>query len=48
MRLEQIGSEIKRFRQARRLTQAQLATGAGITRTTLNQLENGAVGDLGV
>ncbi|MGH9931438.1 MAG: helix-turn-helix domain-containing protein, partial [Pyrinomonadaceae bacterium] len=33
---------------ARRLTQAQLATGAGITRTTLNQLENGAVGDLGV
>lgn len=48
MRLEQIGSEIKRFRQVRRLTQAQLATGAGITRTTLNQLENGAIGDLGV
>jgi len=48
MRLEQIGSEIKRFRQARRLTQAQLATEAGITRTTLNQLENGAVGDLGL
>lgn len=48
MRLEQIGSEIKRFRQARHLTQAQLAAKAGITRTTLNQLENGAVGDLGV
>jgi len=48
MRLEQIGSEIKRFRQVRRLTQAQLATEAGITRTTLNQLENGAVGDLGL
>ncbi len=48
MRLEQIGSEIRRRRQASRLTQAQLASKAGITRTTLNQLENGTVGDLGV
>ena len=48
MYLEQIASEIRRFRQARQLTQAELAAQAGITRTTLNQLENGVVGELGV
>jgi transcriptional regulator with XRE-family HTH domain len=48
MYLEQIASEIRRFRQARQLTQADLAVQAGITRTTLNQLENGVVSELGV
>lgn len=47
MRLEQIGSDIRRQRQARNLIQAQLARRAGITRTTLNQLENGTITDLG-
>ena len=48
MKLEQIGSEIRRFRRARGLTQMQLATAAHVTRTTLNQLENGLIKDLGI
>jgi transcriptional regulator with XRE-family HTH domain len=48
MKLEQIGHEIKRFRLARGLTQAQLAAAAYLSRTTLNQLENGLVKDLGI
>jgi transcriptional regulator with XRE-family HTH domain len=46
--LEQIGHEIRRTRLGRGLTQAQLATAAHITRTTLNQLENGVIKDLGI
>jgi transcriptional regulator with XRE-family HTH domain len=46
--LAQIGHEIRRSRRARGLTQAQLAAGAHLTRTTLNQLENGLVADLGI
>jgi transcriptional regulator with XRE-family HTH domain len=48
MKLEQIGYEIKRFRLAHGLTQAQLAAAAHLSRTTLNQLENGLVKDLGI
>ncbi len=48
MKAEQIGHEIKRFRLARGLTQAQLAAAANVSRTTLNQLENGLVKDLGI
>jgi transcriptional regulator with XRE-family HTH domain len=48
VKLEQIGYEIKRFRLARGLTQAQLAAAAHLSRTTLNQLENGLVKDLGI
>ncbi len=48
MRLQQLGYEIRRARLERRLTQAQLATAAGLSRTTLNQLENGLFPDLGV
>jgi transcriptional regulator with XRE-family HTH domain len=48
MKVEQIGYEIKRFRLARGLTQAQLAATAHVSRTTLNQLENGLVKDLGI
>src|SRR5262245_15835896 len=48
MKLEEIGHEIRRSRLASRLTQAQLANAAGITRTTLNQLENGLLNDLGI
>jgi transcriptional regulator with XRE-family HTH domain len=46
--LQAIGHEIRRSRLARGLTQAQLAAAANITRTTLNQLENGLVKDLGI
>ena len=48
MKLEEIGNEIRRFRRARGLTQLQLATAAHVTRTTLNQLENGLLKDLGI
>lgn len=48
MNLEVIGGEIRRFRRARGLTQAQVATAAHVTRTTLNQLENGLLKDLGI
>lgn len=48
MRFEQIGLEIRRARMSRNLTQAQLANRAGITRTTLNQIENGSAKDLGI
>src|SRR5579871_4473000 len=46
--LAELGHGIRRARLARGLTQAQLASGARITRTTLNQLENGVVSDLGI
>lgn len=48
MKLEDIGHEIRRSRLSLGLTQAQLAAAANITRTTLSQLENGVVNDLGV
>jgi transcriptional regulator with XRE-family HTH domain len=46
--LEGIGAHLRRARVARGLTQAQLALAAGVTRTTLNQLENGVIKDLGI
>lgn len=48
VRLQQLGFEIRRARLARGLTQAQLAAAAGLSRTTINQLENGSVADLGI
>lgn len=48
MRLQELGYEIRKARAARGLTQAQLAQAAGLSRTTLNQLENGLFPDLGV
>ena len=48
MRLQELGYEIRRARAARGLTQAALAEAAGLSRTTLNQLENGLFPDLGV
>jgi transcriptional regulator with XRE-family HTH domain len=46
--LEELGQAVRRARLARGLTQAQLAETAGLTRVTLNQLENGLIRDLGV
>lgn len=48
MRLQELGFEIRRVRHARGLTQAELAKAAHVSRTTLNQLENGVFPDLGV
>jgi transcriptional regulator with XRE-family HTH domain len=48
MRLQELGREIRRVRLEHELTQAELAKDAGISRTTLNQLENGLSPDLGV
>lgn len=48
MVIQELGAEIRRIRQARGLTQAQLATSAGLSRNTLNRLENGLFPDLGI
>ena len=48
MRIQDLGAEIRAARLARGLTQARLAAEAGVSRKTLNLLENGRAGDLGV
>lgn len=48
MRIQELGNEIRKARLAQGLTQAQLAAGVGVSRETLNLLENGLVRDLGV
>jgi transcriptional regulator with XRE-family HTH domain len=47
MRLQELGNEIRKARQAQGLTQAELAARAGLSRETLNLLENGLVRELG-
>lgn len=48
MRIQELGSAIRRARLARGWTQARLAADAGISRQTLNLLENGLVRELGI
>ena len=48
MRLAEIGHRLRQARLSRGLTQAQLAVSAGVSRATLNELENGLVKDLGI
>ncbi len=48
MSVPEIGHRVRQARASRRLTQAQVARISGVTRTTLNQLENGHVADLGI
>ncbi len=48
MLIQELGSEIRRARQTQRLTQAQLAAQVGLSRNTLNRLENGLFPDLGI
>lgn len=45
--MESLGAEIARQRRQRSLTQAELARRAGISRATLDALENGRAGELG-
>ncbi|MBS0422359.1 MAG: helix-turn-helix transcriptional regulator [Proteobacteria bacterium] len=48
MKLEEIGHEIRRSRLSLGLTQGELAAASNVTRTTLSQLENGVIKDLGI
>lgn len=48
MLLQSIGLKLRQARLARNMTQAELAKAAGLSRTTLNRLENGLFPDLGV
>lgn len=48
MRIQELGYEIRQARMRRGMTQARLARDAGISRVTLNQLENGLFPDLGI
>jgi transcriptional regulator with XRE-family HTH domain len=47
MKIQELGSEIRKARLAQGLTQAELAARAGLSRPTLNLLENGLARDLG-
>ena len=47
MRLQELGRAIRQARAERGMTQQQLAAKAGLSRPTLNLLENGLVADLG-
>ncbi len=46
--MQELGKAVRRARTRRGLTQAQLAAQAGLSRNTLNRLENGLFPDLGV
>ena len=48
MLIQELGAEIRKARSARGLTQKQVAAAAGLSRNTLNRLENGLFPDLGV
>lgn len=43
-----IGIEIRKARRGRRLSQAELGRALGMSRTTIGQIENGTVQDIGV
>jgi HTH-type transcriptional regulator / antitoxin HipB len=45
--LTSIGKEIAEYRKKRKLSQGALARNAGISRATLEALENGRAGELG-
>ena len=48
MNMIEIGSTLRSARQARGLTQDELARLAGIGRSSLSQLENGSIGEIGI
>jgi len=48
MNMIEIGATLRSARQARGLTQDELARLAGIGRTSLSQLENGSIGEIGI
>lgn len=46
--LYDIGQQIKLARKQRKMSQADLATMLGMSRTTISQIENGSVQEIGV
>ena len=48
MKLYEIGQQIKTLREAKKLTQEQLATKCGISRVTLGKVERGESGNTSV
>ena len=48
MKLYEIGQQIKTLREAKKLTQEQLATKCGISRVTLGKVERGELGNTSV
>jgi len=43
-----IGKQIRQARKSRKITQADLADAIGMSRTTIGQIENGTVQEIGV
>lgn len=48
MKLYEIGKKIKELRKDKKITQAQLAVQAGISRVTLGKIERGEFGSVSV
>jgi transcriptional regulator with XRE-family HTH domain len=46
--LFEIGNQIRQARKKRHITQAELAKALGMSRTTIGQIENGTVQEIGV
>lgn len=46
--LFEIGEQIRKARKARKLSQAELAKSLGMSRTTIGQIENGTIQEIGV
>jgi len=46
--LFEIGKQIRQVRKNRNITQAELAKALGMSRTTIGQIENGTVKEIGV
>jgi transcriptional regulator with XRE-family HTH domain len=43
-----IGKEIRQVRKSRKISQAEIAAALGMSRTTIGQIENGSVQEIGV
>jgi transcriptional regulator with XRE-family HTH domain len=43
-----IGEEIRKVRKERRITQGDIATALGMSRTTIGQIENGTIQEIGM
>jgi transcriptional regulator with XRE-family HTH domain len=43
-----IGKQIRKVRKSRKISQAEVAGALGMSRTTIGQIENGTVQDIGV
>ena len=46
--LHNIGKEIQQARKSRKVSQAELAKALGMSRTTIGQIENGTVSEIGI